>query len=446
MTDKIISDLESAVTVTGDMLLPVENGEGTFAASVDDLKNYTEDKLGETASTVTAAGTTTLTSSSSPIQIFTGTTTQTAVFPNATTLRLNKAYRFINNSSGTITVNFNGGSLAFTLAGGTEAIAKVTNISTSAGVWLIYGKSSAAGKNAIINGDFNVWQRGTSFSAIADSTYNADRWRYIKTGAMVHTVSRSTDVPSVAQAGRMFNYSLLVDCTTIDGSIAATDFCAIEQRIEGYNWLPLAQRDLTLSFWVKATKTGIYSIYAKNSGGDKGYVGEYTINTTNTWEYKTVSISASPSAGTWDYTTGVGIMVGFSLACGSSLSNTAGTWGNGGYVGSPNQVNACDNTANNFQICGVQLEVGNKATDFEIRQIQKELALCHRYYWTEILYVAATISSIAVTGTRYPVPMRAAPTIAGGGTGFSEVVKSATGLSYAQTTTGQQTLTFNSEL
>ena len=108
-------------------------------------------------------------------------------------------------------------------------------------------------KNAIINGDFNIWQRGSSFISIADQQYSADRWIYAKSGAMVHDISRTTDVPTAAQAGRVFNYSLLIDCQTIDNSISATDYCVIEQRIEGYNFLPIAQKPLTLSFWVKAT-------------------------------------------------------------------------------------------------------------------------------------------------------------------------------------------------
>ncbi len=120
-------------------------------------------------------------------------------------------------------------------------------------------------KNKIINGAFNIWQRGVGPVTATDGGYNApDRFGYEKTGAMIHSVSRSTDVPAVSTtAGAtcgLLNYSLLVDCTTIDGSIAAGDYCYIRQMIEGYNILALAQRTFTLSFWVKATKTGIYCV------------------------------------------------------------------------------------------------------------------------------------------------------------------------------------------
>jgi len=280
-------------------------------------------------------------------------------------------------------------------------------------------------RNAIINGDFNIWQLGTTFSSIADSAYSADRWLYQKVGTMVHNISRSTDVPTVAQAGRLFNYSLLVDCTTPDTSIAAGDFALIRQKIEGYNFLPLAQKIITFSFWVKATKTGIYCVFAGNSTVDRSYIGEYTINASNTWEYKTVTLAASPNAGTWDYTNGVGLNIGFALAAGSTFQATAGAWQTGSFNATSNQVNACDSASNDFRIVGVQLEAGSVATPFENRTIQDELRLCERYH--EKSYnqsvVAGTIDS---TGTKaysnqnaqqnlssvsFKVPKRANPTI-----------------------------------
>lgn len=301
-------------------------------------------------------------------------------------------------------------------------------------------------RNAIINGDFNIWQRGTSFTSVADGTYTADRFRYSKSGTMVNTISRSTDVPTVAQAGRLFNYSLSVTTTTASASIAAGNVCGIEHRIEGYNWLALAQKATTLSFWVKATKVGVYCVRLANAGSDKSNVSEITVNAPDTWEYKTCSFSASPSTGTWDYTTGIGASLGITLASGSNYQTTAGTWQTGNLISTANQVNACDSNSNVFKICGLNLEEGTVATSFENRPIQQELILCHRYYWAETLYVAVTIGGIAVTGVRYPVPMRISPTIAGGGSGFTEVAKNSTGLYYYQSATQATALTFDSEL
>lgn len=239
-------------------------------------------------------------------------------------------------------------------------------------------------KNAIINGAFDIWQRGTSFAAAANGSFSSDRWEWVNTGSDlgVVTVARSTDVPTLAEAGVLANYSYHVDVTTADASINADMQCRIRQRIEGFIWRNFAQRGLTFSFWVKATKTGTYCISAFNTGADRHFITEYTINTTNTWEKKTITIPASPSAGTWDYTTGIGLEISFILASGSTLgSGTAGSWQSSGIqIATSNQVNGLDSTSNDFRIALVQLEVGDVATPFEIRPYPLELQMCQRYY------------------------------------------------------------------
>jgi hypothetical protein len=271
-------------------------------------------------------------------------------------------------------------------------------------------------KNAIINGDFNVWQRGTSFAAAVSGTYSADRWRWENPGAGAFTLSRSTDVPTFAQAGRLFNYSLLADCTTADAAVAATDRVHILQRIEGFNFLPLAQRAMTLTFWVKATKTGTYCVSFTNGGSDRSYVAEYTISASDTWEKKTVNVSASPSAGTWDYTTGVGLDVDFILVAGTDFHTTAGAWQTGAFKSTANQVNGADSTANNFRITGVQLETGSIATEFEYRTFQDEEQLCRRYFQRYDQGLCGGVENVDVAVLDCAWNMRIVPTISLSGT------------------------------
>lgn len=264
--------------------------------------------------------------------------------------------------------------------------------------------------NPIINGSLLLWQRGTSFASIASGAYTADRFLYGKVGAMVHDVSQSSDVPTVAQAGILAPYSVLIDCTTVDSSLAATDLCIFRTTIEGFNWLFWAQRAFSFSFWVKATKTGTYCVAFGNSGGDRTYVSEYTINAADTWELKTISVTASPSAGTWNYTTGVGLVISWALACGSTFQTTAGAWQTGNYLATANQVNACDNTANNFRLALINTPV---LPDFGL-----ELERCKRYF-IKVGGVTAgrTIggrsegATAALVGFDLPTEMRAAPTV-----------------------------------
>lgn len=96
--------------------------------------------------TATAAGTTTLTISSAKIQQFTGSTTQTLVLPNATTLAVGHQYIVMNRSTGAVTVNANGGGLIQTMAASSYAIYTCMNNGTAAGVWdSIYGGVSGGG-------------------------------------------------------------------------------------------------------------------------------------------------------------------------------------------------------------------------------------------------------------------------------------------------------------
>ncbi|MFT7086991.1 MAG: hypothetical protein ACJAZX_000414 [Rickettsiales bacterium] len=237
-----------------------------------------------------------------------------------------------------------------------------------------------SGKNYIINGDFDIAQRGSSFSSVVSGQYTLDRWTYHKIGQMAHDISQDSDVPTFAQAGRKIYKSMLINCTNIDDTIDATQGSLIEQKIEGFNFRPLAEKKFNLSFWVKASKIGIYCVSFVNSGLDRSYVEEYEINSADSWEFKTITVSGSPIDGIWNYTNGFGLVARFALAMGSDFHATAGSWQTGNLRSTANQVNACDVVSNNFRLAGVQLEEGDVVTNFDSRTIQEELALCQRYY------------------------------------------------------------------
>jgi len=283
-------------------------------------------------------------------------------------------------------------------------------------------------KNLLIGGDFgpNPFQRGTSFAAAATGSYSADRWMISYVTSAVVTMSQQTDAPTVAAAAIYSTSCLQCAVTTLDSSIASSDYFAISQRMEGYHFSRIAQRAFTLSFWVKAVKTGIYCVAFTNSGSDRSYVAEYTINSTATWEFKTVTVTASPSAGTWDYTNGIGLRVRFCLAGGSTFQTTANAWQTGDYYCTSNQVNGLDSTSNTFKLALVQLEAGSVATPFEIQRIQEVLGGCQRYYYktfpqgttpaqnagtTGALVYRVTTTGVSPNGQMltFPVTMRTTP-------------------------------------
>jgi len=204
---------------------------------------------------------------------------------------------------------------------------------------------------------------------------------YSKTGTMVHTVSRSTDIPSSAFG----LYSLLATPTTAQASIGVSDYCGIRQRIEGNMLRPFKGKKLAMSFWVKAYKTGVYCVAFRNADNTKSLIKEYTISASNTWEKKTIRFTHD-TTGTWLYDTGIGMGVLFVVAAGTSLRNSADAWLSGNYIATSNQVNGVDNVLDTFQIADVCLIEDNEGQTREVnfttaaRDIFEELQLCQRYY------------------------------------------------------------------
>ena len=276
-------------------------------------------------------------------------------------------------------------------------------------------------KNRIINGGMDISQRGTSFAAVVNGTYTLDRWSYAQSNDASITITQNSDVPS----NNEFQNSLRVTVNTADASIASGQYGFLQQTIEGYNIRDLIGRTFTVSFWARSTKTGIHCATVKNSSLDRCYVAEYTINTTNTWEYKTITVSGGlPTAGTWNYTNVAGLLVNFTLAAGSTLQGSVG-WNTTSVIATSNQVNCLDSSAgpNIFAITGVQLELGPVATPFEHRPFGAELALCQRYFQKSyhIIDAPGTVIGSALryqaSGTAgesapcvvYPVTMRTTP-------------------------------------
>lgn len=233
-------------------------------------------------------------------------------------------------------------------------------------------------KNYIINGSMDIAQRGTSFAAIASSGYSLDRWLYAKSGDMGYTITQDTDVPT----GGIFTKSIKIDCTTADTAVDAGDYALIVQRIEGNILKSLYNKTATLSFWVKATKTGTYCVSIRDSSTSYSYVAEYTINESETWEYKTLTFTIDTTSGTWNTNNTMGGYLTITLMSGSTRQTTAGTWQAGNYVATSNQVNACDSTDNNFWITGVMLNEGTVAAPFQPfgGTYESDLRACERRY------------------------------------------------------------------
>ena len=268
------------------------------------------------------------------------------------------------------------------------------------------------GRNRIINGDMRIDQRnaGASVSLGASNIYITDRFNVrVATGSGATAIQSST-----APAG--FVKSLLTTIGT-GASPAASDLSWVTQPIEGLNvadlgWGTANAKTVTVSFWVRSSVTGTYAISLTNASLNRSYVATYTVNSANTFEYKTLTI-AGDTGGTWATDNTVGVYLFFDLGSGSTRQGSAGAWTGSFLTGTSGSVKLVQTSGATFYITGVQLEVGSVATEFERRPYGTELALCQRYYqlisgFNGFGNAGGTTISGGIT---FPVTMRSSPSL-----------------------------------
>jgi hypothetical protein len=234
--------------------------------------------------------------------------------------------------------------------------------------------SAPVGKNLIINGNMQIAQRGTSLTSLTSgNNYTSDRFQF-QVGAGTWSQTTDTNVPT----GQGFVNSLKINCTAT-ATPTTTQSVNFAQIIEAQNLQHLkfgtsSAESLTLSFWVKSNKTGTYAIWFYQSDDARQTNKTYTIDSADTWEKKTITISGD-TTGVIDNDNGAGLYVRWVLAAGPDV--TSGTSPNGtweaytaanSYAGQT--VNLADSASNYINITGVQLEVGTTATDFETPTIR----------------------------------------------------------------------------
>lgn len=268
-------------------------------------------------------------------------------------------------------------------------------------------------KNLLINGSMDIWQRSATFQVANNTqTYTADRWSmFLSTGGAL-AVSRSTDVPTVQQAGVLLTSSLLVSVSAVDAAVAAGEFVTLNYRVEGFDFRQLAQKPMNLSFWCKTRQSGIYAVAVKNTASDRSFVQNFTVSAIATWTRFSIPIPKSPTGGTWDYSNGVGLQVVFTLEGGSTYQGGAGNWTAANVFATSSQVNFLQSAGNTFALTGVQLEEGNLGTALEILPFGLQFQQCQRYF-QQIAQLPGALNGTSVVEAivNFTTPMRAAPTL-----------------------------------
>ena len=305
-------------------------------------------------------------------------------------------------------------------------------------------------KNRLINGDMRIDQRNAGAS-ITPTTgqFSVDRWNAYLTQSSKYTLQQNA--ASVTPPVGFTNY---IGATSSSAySITSTDYFLIRQSIEGLNTSDLAwgtanAATVTLSFWVRSSLTGTFGGSLTNNGSTRSYPFSYTINSANTWQKETITITGDTS-GTWLTTNGIGINVFFSLGSGSTFSGASGSWSGSTFFSATGATSVVGTNGATFYITGVQLEKGSTATSFDYLDYGRSLIQCQRYFQSN--GVAVETSSLFQSWA-YPVQFRSAPTISGGAAGFTDygtVIGSTTTKTctvYQTTRSGYQLLTFSAEL
>lgn len=272
------------------------------------------------------------------------------------------------NSSGGGSVTLTPASTASNLTATVPAVADTLAVQGQLGL-----------RNKIINGAMMIDQRNAGASvSVTGNVYTIDRWNGGGVNDGVLAIQQVSDGPTG------FKNSLKVTVSTADTSLGATQYARIGQLIEGYNVSDLAggtasPATITFSFWVKSSLTGTFGGYLSSGDESRIYIYQYTINSANTWEYKTVTVTL-PTSGTWATNNDAGMRAFFSLGAGSTYTNTANTWITSYAQQASGNINVINTLSATWQITGVQLEKGSTATPFENRLYGTELALCQRYY------------------------------------------------------------------
>ena len=243
----------------------------------------------------------------------------------------------------------------------------------------------AGRKNIFINGDMRIAQRATSISTIGTGVfYSVDRWA-IQTNKnhTTHTWAQVADAPS----GFYYSAKLTVGTGAVS---SGSDYGRLMYYVEGYdaqrtNFGSSDAKAVTLSFWTKSSVTGTFGGVIKSQFASPypGFYFTYTINSANTWEYKTVTVPAGTfTVGSMSSTNGIGLLLAFDIGEGPNRSASAGysASNDGGTLGVTGVTKILATSGATWQITGVQLELGKVATPFEHRSYGEELALCQRYY------------------------------------------------------------------
>ncbi|BAQ85407.1 putative carbohydrate binding domain containing protein [uncultured Mediterranean phage uvMED] len=289
-------------------------------------------------------------------------------------------------------------------------------------------------KPLIINGDMAVAQRGTSVTGkTSTDIYTVDRMSAVIGSIGTYSIAQESQTSGNAFDNGFAN-AWRIDCTTADASPSASDQLLMQYTFEGQD-LQLFKKGtanaekFTLAFWVKSNKTGTGNIQLKDKdNSNRQCTQSYTISSADTWEHK-VCVFGADTTGAFDDDNAKSLIINWWL--GSGTDSSSGTANHGVWeaqdntkVNSGGTLNINDNTANDWSITGIQLEVGEYTSatipPFQHESFGDNLQRCKRYCFM-VIYEDGTSKKIGDgyfwsanevdMGVHFNPQMRANPTL-----------------------------------
>ena len=310
-------------------------------------------------------------------------------------------------------------------------------------------------RNIIINGAMQIAQRATSSTGLGSASgyFTLDRFYMVENDA---SDGRFTMSQSAVTDLEGFSNALKIDCTTADTSIAAGEALIIQQNIEGFNVQQLKStstttKAITLSFYAKSNASRAIASELRFSNGTNRQASKlHTIGTS--WARYTFTVPAASSIqidndNSNEMQVNLWLHGGTNFTSGT-LSSTFEASNNANRAAGIGSIFA--STDNEIEITGIQLEVGDSATEFEHRSFGEELVLCQRYFIEDDTVYRAYLNASGDTGSRgcnfyFPTTMRAVPSMTAavdaGTVTFSSRTTNGVGMTVGGSVSGNTTFT-----
>jgi len=245
-------------------------------------------------------------------------------------------------------------------------------------------------RNMLLNGNMRIAQRLDGNDG-GSKTLTAGNYRGVDLSVVRTSNSSNLTITHPAHGSLQelgLHNSLKVVAASANSSFVSNAYTSVVTHLEGNHIIPTCwgkstAKTCTLSFYVRSNVTGTFSGSFGNSSNNRANAFEYTINSSDTWERKTITVTGD-TTGTWNKDHNLGAKITWSLGHGSNFSTASsnvGTWAGAELMGTDSQVNFCAATNNFWEISGVQFELGSAATPIEHQPFSQTLRNCRRYYF-----------------------------------------------------------------